>query len=1072
MSLYLKVSNSLNSLAAGLSEDLEQAGNGVFQSHYIVTQTEGMNNWLKLQLAHRLGIAANCRFMKPNDLLYHIYMLLGGAYTEVLSPQNLSWLLYKLMGETAFISRFPSVADYYTGTGPDSDLKRMGLAEKVADLFDQYQVYRPDMIREWSNHSNGYTQQAEWQEWLWIKVKQLSGDALPDKTIVGNYILETLRHKGAEMGLSKKIPAIHLFGLSIITAYHVKILHELSAYIDVHFHIINPAPEVFWFEDRSEKQLARWRQREGRIPENTNAGNALLTGWGKVIQNSFGLFFEYDAFFNAYEEIGIVPPAPDTLLHKIQHDIFSAATTDRNPVTEEDIHDGTVTINSCYTIAREVEVLYNYLVHLIDQKQEALSPRDIVVMVSDIDAYAPYIKAVFNNAPYKFRYTIADESYTDNDNLFNALQAVLHMNEDNFTAETVMQLLDFSYIRNRFSLNDPIRIRSIVQAANIRFGIDGRQEDETRFVSWRYGIQRIMYGICMSGEEEYGAGADSFYPLDILEGSDAHEIIRFCHFVEVLIASIEERHYTRSIADWVVYAERVLHNLVFEPQEDDDIDEDYTTLIKELSDYNALNKYMHDKVTFDVFSHSLLQTLTGTIRSGLFVNGGITFCSLIPMRSIPFKVVALMGLNYDKFPRREIRSSFNIMEQKRQRGDRNIKENDKHLFLETVMSAQQYLYISYIGRDVKDNTLLPPSALVDELIDYIESGTAAGHGIRKHLVTQHPMQGFSRKYGQPDYRLYSYLHTNSSLRKDIIHKEKVADPLNFEEITLNDLVSFFKNPFKAYYNKVLGIYYSDEHILLSETELFHLNKLEKWQLKNNLLPVKEAEVSALQNSLVKKGQLPLGSMAYVAIQEQEAEVSPVRSLYDACTHGAPEQKVAIELPIGDVMLKGNINKIFNGHLIQITWSKNEMKYLVEAYIRYLAAVAAGATEGMYFISGVEKKTVFKATPLSRETAHSRLSELVKIYKSGFVNVLPFYPSFGITPDKVETLDKEEFDKLITKNFETQHSVSDPYILQEYEAGYFEEDELYAIYRQACRLLITPLTEIFPEYFDKTAAAND
>ncbi|PSL49487.1 DNA helicase/exodeoxyribonuclease V gamma subunit [Chitinophaga niastensis] len=1066
MALFLKVSNSLNSLAAGLAQNLQDAGNSVFQPHYIITQTEGMNNWLKLQLASRLGIAANCRFMKPNDLLHQLYIILGGPYTEVLSPQNLSWLVFKLLGQEEFIAKYPTVADYYVDNGPESDLKRMALAEKVADLFDQYQVYRPEMIQEWTNTDASALATAQWQQWLWVKVKLLSGGALPDKTIVGNFILDALHTNGHKSGLPARMPAIHLFGLSIITAYHVKILHELSAFIDVYFHIINPAPVVFWFEDRNEKQLARWRQKELKDLSETNAGNALLTGWGKVIQNSFGLFFAYDAFINAYEESGIEEPTPDNLLHKIQHDIFSAATTERNPLSSEDVTDGSIIINACYTVAREVEVLYNHLVHLVDQRQEALSPRDIVVMVSDIDAYAPYIKAVFNNAPYKFRYTIADESYTDNDNLFNALHAILTMNEENFKAETVMQLLDFSYIRNRFALHDPVRIRSIVQAANIRFGIDGNIEDQTRFVSWRYGLQRIMFGICMSGEEEYGEGSDSFFPLDMLEGSDAHETIRFCHFAEVLISSILDRQRPRSIVEWVAYTERVLHNLVYEPLEE--IDEDYTTLMKELTTYNALNEFMSDKVAFEVFSHSFLETLTGTTRAGLFVNGGITFCSLIPMRSIPFKVVALMGLNYDKFPRRENKSSFNIMEQNRQRGDRNVKENDKHLFLETVLSAQQYLYISYVGKNAKDNTILPPSALVDELIDYIEAGTTSPEIVRSQLVTHQPLQGFSRKYAVNNKRLFSYLNTNLIAKKSVINTKKITDPFAFEEITVDELVSFFKNPFKAYYNKVLGIYYNDEQILLSETEIFSLNKLQQWSVKNKLLPVTNIDAEAMQTVLVKKGELPLSNMAAVAIHQVEGMVMPVRNLYKACTQGAPEKRVSIELNIDNSLLKGIINHIFDDNYIQVSWSKNESKYLVEAYIRYLSGAAAGAFSGMYFISGAKKEDAFLSLPLTQEEAYKRLNEIIKVYKAGFNSIAPFYPDFETTPKDLLTLDVGSFEKMIDNKLNNyQYPSSDLYIMQEYEKGYFDEAAVLAAYKNICQLLIAPLAEIFPAYYAKT-----
>ncbi|WP_315820740.1 exodeoxyribonuclease V subunit gamma [Paraflavitalea speifideaquila] len=368
-----------------------------------------------------------------------------------------------------------------------------------------------------------------------------AGDALPDKTMVSTWILDKLKEPATRAQLTARLPRLQLFGLSIITAYHVQILFELSSIIDVHFYFINPAPLVYWFEDRSEKQLANWRQKGYKQVEGNMIGNTLLTSWGRVVQDSFALFFQHDEFLNAYDDIGILPPVPDNLLHKIQHDIFNAATTSRNPLTQADLTDGSIHINACYTVAREVEVLYNYLVHLIDKRKETLSPRDIVVMVSDIDSYAPYIKAVFSNAPYQFRFTIADESYSESDNIFTALHTILLLNEENFKAEAILQLLDSSLIRKRFGLTDLGRIRQVVDAANIRFGLDGRKDDDTHLVSWEYGIKRIMFGICMSGDMVYTAGTDRFYPLDLLEGSEAQEIIRFCHFAEILMDAIRQR---------------------------------------------------------------------------------------------------------------------------------------------------------------------------------------------------------------------------------------------------------------------------------------------------------------------------------------------------------------------------------------------------------------------------------------------------------------------------------------------------------------------------------------------------
>ena len=1044
MALFLKVSNSLESLASGLSKNLAMAPNSVFAPNYIITQTEGMNNWLKLQMAARLGIAANCRFLKPNDFVYHLYKLLNGPFTETLSGENLNWLLFQLLGEKDFINQFPEVAGYFQNDLPVSDLRRMALAEKVADLFDQYQIYRSDMIRKWNVTPIRSVPAGEWQQYLWVKARNKAGDELPDKTIIESCILSELADAKQQEQLKRGLPVVHIFGLSIITAYHIRILLKLSSYIDIHFHLINPAP-----------------QKSKRITD-PETENALLTGWGQVIRNTFGLFFQHKEFLNAYEEVGIVPPLPDSLLHKIQRDIFSAATTNRQPLLAKDLRDDSIHINACYTIAREVEVLYNYLVHLVDKKSAALSPRDIVVMVSDIDAYAPYIKAVFNNAPYTFPYTIADESYSGGDNLFTALSSILLLNEENCTAEEVVQLLDSSLIRQRFSITDIDVIRQVVNAASIRFGIQGNKDDDTYLVSWVYGLRRIMYGICMNGAEHYGDGDEALYPLDIVEGTEALPVIRFVHFVEVLMASIEERKKSRSIEGWVSYIEYVVHNMIVEPEEEPD--EHYSLLMRHLAGLNMTSRYMSEPISFRVFSHSLQQTLDSNIKTSHFAGGGITFCSLIPMRSIPFPVVAMLGLNYDKFPRREKPVSFDLIKMNPEKGDRNIKESDKHLFLEAVLSAKEYLYISYIGQSPSDNSHLPPSAVIDELIDYIEAG--AKEPVREWLITRHPLQDFSRVYTQKNERLYSYLDNGIISVDPFVIPDKKSEALNFEEVQLDDLVRFFNNPFKAYYNKVLGISYEYAYSLLKDTELFNLNSLQQWSLKQKLLPA--SDIGLLHKQMIKTGRLPLKNAGTVALKAVENKVQPVRALYANYTAGKEEQKLHFEISIGNILLTGKLRPVFNNKLLFISWSKSEMKYLVEAYIRYLAGAAAGLLSGVSFLSNKKDPVVYEGMTVSGNEAKRRLTRLLSIYRKGFISMAPWYHDFYIKPEHVLGLTMEEFSNMVERSLNNSaYACDDPYIMSEYRKGFFDSNEILSAFKAICEQIIVPLPEFFPDYFTRS-----
>jgi len=1093
MAFQLQVSNSLERLAAKLSAEVQWVHKEVFQPVYIVTQTDGMNAWLKLQLADKNGIAANLRFLKPNDLISKIFNSLGGVYSQTLSAENLNWLLYKLLGEQEFVTKYSEIASYYHYDGIDKDVKRMALAEKIADLFDQYQVYRTDMIEEWNNPNvldsrrgtgkrgvrgsrSGDKQLSfnfdivsykagddNWQKYLWQHAKQIAGNNFPDRTLIGKSIHDALENPDQIKRLKQKMPVVYFFGISLITEYHLQIFQNLANHIDINFLFLNPAPSIYWFEDKNEKQLA-FLKRKGMIGiTETNVGSPLLTNWGKIIRDTFSLLFKNDELINDYEELEVNEPAQNNLLHKIQYSVFHNQNLDaEDRLTGTEIQDGSITINSCYSPAREVEVLYNYLVHLIDKKDEPLSSRDIIVMVSDIDLYASYIKAIFDNAPDRFKYTIADESYASSDSISNALHAVLSVNEQNFTAEVVVSLLDFSFIRERFGITDIPLVRNVVNEANIRFGIEGNLTDDSFYVSWKYGLKRIMYGICMSGGNEYGHGEESFYPLDIVEGNTSHEVIRFVHFAEIMMEALEERKQAKTIAGWVEYVDRVLHNFVCDKEEI--TDEDYGVLLNQLEGYNSFSELFTEEISYEVFIHSFSSILSGTARSKSFAGGGITFCSLIPMRSIPFKVVALLGMNFDKFPRKENNLSFNLMEKERRMGDRNVKENDKHLFLETILSAENYLYISYIGQSVKDNSAIPPSVLVDELVDHIASGAAEPSKVPEQLITLQPLHGFSQKYSAGHARWYSYLRSVKPAIENL-QKEKSSEPRDFNEVSLDRMIGFLKNPIRGFYNRVLGIYYNNDDTTLRDTELFELDSLQKWRLKNQLLITNgEKEKRSLKNKLLKTGELPLKNIAEVELQNVEADVVPVRALFQELIGNGEAQKLYVDIALGSSVLKGVVRGVYDNKLVVVSWSKSETKYLLEAYIRYLVLRASGNEVKLYFISLI-KGEVFPGAEISGKEAYRRLKELLQLYKQGHENILAFALDFDIGPGEIKNLDAGRFQNSLNDKFEKyNYPCTDTYMNKQYDSGFFNTNNIIENYKAVAEKLLVPLERLFPDYY--------
>jgi exodeoxyribonuclease V gamma subunit len=527
--------------------------------------------------------------------------------------------------------------------------------------------------------------------------------------------------------------------------------------------------------------------------------------------------------------------------------------------------------------------------------------------------------------------------------------------------------------------------------------------------------------------------------------------------------AMEKKKTDRSIQDWVEYVQGLLDNFISEPEVA--TNEEYLLIIKQLEAYNALNDFFTEEVSFQVFAHSFSKMLGASTTAGSFASSGITFCSLIPMRSIPFKVVAMLGMNFDKFPRKDNPVSFNLMEKKRRKGDRNIKGNDKHLFLETLLAAQENLYISYVGQSAKDNTTIPPSALVDELIDYIQTGSGDTIEVREVLVKKHPLHGFSRQYNQQDERLITYLNTGSTGIENIIDTNKEIEPMQFDEISLDAMIRFFKNPFKGYYNNVLKIFYQDEEELIDENEIFELDHLQQWALKQSLLLMDDDATNTLKDKLVKTGQLPLKNMADVTLENIAADIADVKTIFTTCIGKDNAKSESIEIKLTNTTIKGNITNIYGDKMVVISFSSNECKYLLEAYIKSLAACAAGLTVNLHYISA-KKNGEYIAAQLTQEEALSRLEGLLDLYKLGHKEILMFYPDFKIAPAALDELGLPDFFKAV-KDVVTPfgYDCDDNYLLKEYANGIFNKELALKNFKVNCELLLKPLAQLFPSFYN-------
>jgi exodeoxyribonuclease V gamma subunit len=484
-----------------------------------------------------------------------------------------------------------------------------------------------------------------------------------------------------------------------------------------------------------------------------------------------------------------------------------------------------------------------------------------------------------------------------------------------------------------------------------------------------------------------------------------------------------------------------VERLVFQAGEKED--EDYHQLINYLEKIILLEDVSNVPIGFEVFKHSFLEILEKETKAKSFASAGITFCSLIPMRSIPFKVVALLGMDFDKFPRKDVKLSFNLLDKQRRKGDRNVKENDKHLFLETLLSAEKYFYISYIGKSVKDGTKIPPSSLVDELVEYIIQGVATkDEKLKDVLINAHPLHGFSQLYFNGS-GLVSYLSDEKyKLQGNIPVATKEEIAVDFNEIAVTDLMQFFKDPIKWYFNKAFGIYYREDDLLLPDTEVFSIDKLSSWQINQDLFQLSETEYEQYFEKKSRQGVFPLKNMGTVTYQSMLSEIEPKKELIESVKKRALHTKIEININLGNAGIAGFLTNVYEDKLIAYTDSKIYRKHIVEAFVSYMIALAQGFELEFHFVV-LQSKNVFSISKgtISKNEAFERLKIFVDYYKSGFNTPFLFYPGFKMNPYKLfEDEDGSGFEQKIRKIKYDSHdyTFTDPYMLKAYENKFFVE----------------------------------
>ncbi len=1001
--LILHQSNRLEILAQRLSTLLCSPVGSPLAAETVVVQHPGMARWLSLQIVGHLGIAANLEFPLPAGFIWQIFhsLLPELPQEDRYQPDRLTWRIYQLLARLDESSLYRPVNDYLSGA---DEVKRLQLADQLAMLFDRYLVYRPDWILAWEAGKQAVPGD-EWQADLWRRLsKQEPNHWVRQQQAFFELIGEAKR--------AHLPPRVFIFGVPTLSPGYLQILQHLSGLIDIHLFLLNPC-EAHWAEIVSEKTQAKMEISQPEAQLYLEVGHPLLAGLGSQGRDFFAAINELDPG----SESEYRTADGSTLLQQLQNQILQLESPQAT-----DAQDDSILFQCCHSPMREVEVLYDQLLAMFETVPD-LTPSDVLVMTPEIDRYAPLIDAVFSEPGDRpgIPFRISDRSLAQTNPLAGTFLEILQLPGSRYGVGSMLSLLESPAIARRFKL-DQIALDEIgdwLQMASIRWGRDGASKsllglpEESRH-TWQAGLKRLLLGFAMPAESD--VSWREILPLDSVEGGSAERLGGLISFTDAIFSLEKQLLDAKSLTEW----ERVLLGLIerfFQADEESQADVDrLREQIHQLASIGSEAGFC-DEVSLDLIHYQLQKLLVTPERQG-FLGGGVNFCSLAPMRSLPFRVICLLGMSDGAFPRRQPELGFDLMLRDFRFGDRSRRADDRYLFLETLISAEEKLYISYVARHQRDNSELPPSVVVDELRDSLRQ--MVGESGLDAITHQHPLQPFSPEYFNQSAAIFSYsqqyreaamLSGQGSRERGALLQGALDVAEEQTSLSLDDLVNFFINPPRAFVRERMLLNLQTADSLPDEREPFSLDGFKRRDLELELVQALSEghEPDELFEAMDAAGHLPHGVSGRIEFQGMLSSAQSIADRLQQLQQGEEISTVEIEQLIDGTRISGRLTEITGQDLIAFTTGKFYPYQLIAHWVRHLA-INLVTTKETSVTHLLEQRGQGRFQPVA--DAKSHLVSLLDYYSQGHTSPLCFYPATSWA--YVETLQAGDEEKAMSK----------------------------------------------------------
>lgn len=953
MPLHLHRADRTDLLADGLGEMLATPPADPFAEDLVLVSARGTERWLSQRLSHILGIGnaqdgicAGVTFRHPRSLIAE---LTGTDDDDPWAPDTMVWPLLDVIDSSLDQPWCATLAAHlgHFAHGEEKQLRqgrRYAVARRLAGLFASYARQRPQLLIDWiDGRGDGLDADLRWQPELYRAL--LERVAADPPHVRHADTLVRLRDSPADLP-----ERLSLFGHTRLPLTEIELLDAVSAHHELHLWLPHPS-DTLWGTLRGVHGAASRRT----DTTHRGVGHPLLATLGRdlrELQRSLPVDPRTDECLGSADR-------PDTLLGWLQSDIGADAV--RPAGRSYTPTDRSVQVHSCHGPARQIDVLREVLLGLLAD-DPTLEPRDILVMCPDIETYAPLIVAGFGlgdvvagaHPAHRLRVKLADRALTQTNPLFGVARQVLELAGGRASASEVLNVAEAAPVRLRFAFSDDDldAIGDWVREANIRWGFDRdhRHPYGVDFVqnTWRFGIDRVLAGVAMSDDSHAWLGTT--LPLDDVSSNRVELAGRLADCVDRLREVVESLSGTAPLHVWLT---RLADGVAALTAVSDGDMWQTSQLERELNDVvAAAGTHAGIELGLSDIRALLDRHLAGRPTRANFRTGTLTVCTMVPMRSVPHRVVCLVGLDDGVFPRLGVLDGDDALARDPMTGERDIRSEDRQLLLDAIGATTEKLVITYTGANEYSGQRKPPAVPVVELLDTLDA--TAGASVRDHIHIAHPLQPFDidnvtpGKLGMPAGAPFTFDHTVlTAARVAAGHREerphllgRPLPPPPPDDVALDDLIGFFKDPVKGFF-RALDYTLPWDVDAIEDGMPVEIDALQEWKIGDRMLADMQRGMTAAdaQQAEWRRGSLPPGRLGWRRAQEIAARAGALAAAAQGYRTAQPTA-VDVDVRIGPTRrITGTVPRLYANRMVDVTYSKLDGRHLLESWIRLVALTA-------------------------------------------------------------------------------------------------------------------------------------